>query len=338
MENNKVIRSICYFTDTLDVNLLERLDNIAARLENCGYTIQTKRICAKDTPMGTIRSVFNDPSLYLSVGTLDRNTAGDYLDDFIETQNIAFNLDLSQNVLPQDTDILFDIIDGQPRNTFNFAYTFNNSPSSPYFPSATYLKSGFAVGLQPTDLSQGCRSLAEWFPELVSVWNEICEMLSTDSDFLGIDSSIAPLFSAASSLIHFVKLLCGSFSASTTTDTYVSITDFIQDKNPRPVGLCGLMFPCLEDFELAAEYEKGNFSIERNIYLSLHCGLGIDTYPIGIDESPARVYEILSLLQRLSQRYKKPLSARFVSDGKAKIGHKTDLNNPYLKDVFVRHL
>ena len=98
------------------------------------------------------------------------------------------------------------------------------------------------------------------------------------------------------------------------------------------------MYPCLEDFELADEYEKGNFSIERNIYLSLHSGLGIDTYPIGIDEKPERVLEILQLLQNLSNKYKKPLSARFVSDGKAKIGEKTDFKNQYLKDVTVRPL
>ena len=80
------------------------------------------------------------------------------------------------------------------------------------------------------------------------------------------------------------------------------------------------MFPALEDFELSDEYEKGNFTIERNIYLSLHSGLGIDTYPIGIDEKPERILEILKLLQALSNKYKKSLSARFVSDGKAKSG------------------
>ena len=98
------------------------------------------------------------------------------------------------------------------------------------------------------------------------------------------------------------------------------------------------MLPCLEDFELAEEYRQGNFTIERNIYLSLHSGLGIDTYPIGIDEAPERVFEILCLLQGLSQKYNKPLSARFVSDGRAKIGDMTDFKNQYLKDVVVRSL
>ncbi len=338
MHNNKIVRSVCYFTDTLDVGLLGRIEKIVAQLEANGYTIQTQRICSKGPSIKTIRSIFSTPSLYLSVGTLDRKTAGAQFNDFIKTENVAFNLDLGQNVLPQDTDILFRIIKKQPRNTFSFTYTFNNSPSSPYFPSATYKKNGFAIGLQPTDLSQGCQSLNAWLQKMESVWNEICEILHAESDFLGIDSSIAPLFTGQSSLVHFVKQLCDSFSGSTTTDTYLQLTQFIKNKNPRAVGLCGLMFPCLEDFELAVEYEKGNFSIERNIYLSLHSGLGIDTYPIGIDESPERIFEILCLLHGLAQKYQKPLSARFVSDGKAKIGAMTDLKNQYLKDVVVRPL
>jgi uncharacterized protein (UPF0210 family) len=123
-----------------------------------------------------------------------------------------------------------------------------------------------------------------------------------------------------------------------TKDLYLKITEFIKNNNPKPIGLCGIMLPCLEDFELAAEYQQGNFTIERNIYLSLHSGLGIDTYPIGIDESPARIFEILCLLHGLSQKYNKPLSARFVSDGRAKIGDMTDLKNQYLKDVVVHPL
>jgi hypothetical protein len=64
----------------------------------------------------------------------------------------------------------------------------------------------------------------------------------------------------------------------------------------------------------------------------------VDTYPIGTDEKPERVIEILSLLQNLSNKYRKPLSARFVSDGIARIGQKTNFQNPFLKDVVVRAL
>ena len=163
-------------------------------------------------------------------------------------------------------------------------------------------------------------------------------MFASDSRFLGLDSSVAPLVSQSGSFVAFIKRLGLDFSKTVTTDLYLTITDFIKKNNPKPVGLCGLMFPCLEDAELANEYENGNFSIERNIYLSLHSGLGIDTYPIGIDENPQRVLDILKLLQKLSNKYSKPLSARFVSDGKTRIGGKSDFRNQYLKDVTIKKL
>ena len=171
-----------------------------------------------------------------------------------------------------------------------------------------------------------------------AVWLEICELLDGNEHFLGIDASIAPLFREKSSLVHFVKTIYGDFSRAVTTDFFLKITAFLSTCNPKPVGLCGLMLPCLEDFELAEEYETGRFSIERNAFLALHSGLGVDTYPIGIDENPERILQILCLLQKLSAKYEKPLSARFVSDGKTKIGEVSDFRNPYLKDVKIRPL
>jgi uncharacterized protein (UPF0210 family) len=233
---------------------------------------------------------------------------------------------------------LQEIIKTDASKTFSFTYTFNNAPSSPYFPSARYEKDGFAVGLQPTDLSQGCNTLEEWLSKLKQTWQEIAELFAKEQDFLGIDSSIAPLFKGNSSFVNFVKRLGLTFEHSVTTDIYTTITKFIKQQNPKSIGLCGMMLPCLEDFELADEYEAGNFSIERNVYLSLHSGLGIDTYPLGVDEKPERVVEILKLLQALSNKYSKPLSARFVSDGKGKIGDRSDFKNHYLRDCVIRIL
>ena len=72
--------------------------------------------------------------------------------------------------------------------------------------------------------------------------------------------------------------------------------------------------------------------------MSLHSGLGIDTYPIATDQNRERIVGILQLVQQLSNKYNKPLSARFVSDGKAKIGEKTDFQNQYLKDIVVKEI
>ena len=338
MQTNKIIRSICYFTNTPDMGILERIENIIGTLANSGYEIQTRRICSAGIKIKDIDSALHDPSLYLSVGSLNRKSARSQIVDFMAAGNVAFNLDLSRDVFPEDTEFLFNIINKQPQKTFNFAYTFNNALSSPYFPSAAYKENGFAIGLQPTDLSENCESIDEWLQKMKEVWNEIDGLFQPDGDFLGIDSSIAPLFTGKSSLIYFIKKIYNSFPKTVTQDLYLRITNFIKRHNPKPIGLCGIMFPCLEDFELADEYDRGNFSIERNIYLALHSGLGIDTYPIGIDESQNRVFEILCLLQGLAQKYGKPLSARFISDGAAKIGEKTELKNQYLKDVVVRPL
>lgn len=335
---NKIIRTICYFTDNPNNQILKRIEEIVRLLTKKDYIIQTKRICAPIN-FREIEDKIADVSILLSIGTLSYDKTITQLNDFYSSKNVFFNIDLSTEVISKKhTQVLFDIIKNRASKTFNSAYVFNNEQSTPYFPSANYTVSGFSIGLQPTDLSENCHSLENWFTNLSNIWSEIDELFRDDIDFLGIDSSVAPLYQGKSSLVNFIKRLGLTFSQSTTTETYLQISKFIKENNPRPIGLCGLMFPCLEDFELADEYENDQFSIERNIYLSLHCGLGIDTYPIGIDERPERVLEVLKLLQGLSNKYNKPLSMRFVSDGKAKIGEKTDFQNQYLKDVIIKKL
>ena len=335
---DKTVRTICFFSRRPGPTVVEEIERLSLMMENRGFDIQTKRICAGGMSVAEIDAAFPDETLYLSVGTLNRSSARAQLDDFLSAGNVAFNVDLSDGVGIDDTALLFAIIRRQPSKTFNFTHTFRNVESSPYFPSASYGSDGFAVGLQPTDLAADCRSLEEWFDRMRAVWDEILSLFRDETEFLGIDSSIASLFEGRSSFVNFVNRVSGDFAASASTDLYLRISEFIVKHNPRPVGLCRLMFPCLEDFELAREYEAGRFSIERNIFLSLHSGLGVDTYPIGIDESPNRVLEILNVLQRLSRRYDKPLSARFVSDGRARIGDRSDFGNQYLKDVVIRPL
>ena len=106
-----------------------------------------------------------------------------------------------------------------------------------------------------------------------------------------------------------------ALSTIATSDLLMRITRRLKESK-FGVGLNGIFMPALEDFELAQEYEAGRFSIERNIFVSLHSGLGIDTYPIGVDESRQRVVDILRCVQGLSNKYNKSLSVRFVSDGK----------------------
>lgn len=340
MDSNKIIRTICYFTDVLDKTIIAKVNGIAEKLIQKGFLIQTKRICTKEKDIPKLETIIGkDQSFIGSIGILHFEEFGNYKEDLYTSKQIFLSLDLTEEEIQgKHVSLLFDMIAKKPEKTFHFAYVFENSLSSPFFPSAQYEKSGFSIGLQSTDLSEECSSLQEWLGKSKEVWREIREIFKGNKEFLGIDTSVAPFATGKSSLVGIVKKLGYDFSRSATTDLYLRITKFIKEENPRPVGLSGLMFPALEDFELADEYEKGNFSIERNIYLSLHSGLGVDTYPTGINEDPQRVLEVLRLLQGLAAKYKKPLSARFVSDGKAKIGDKTDFKNQYLKDVVVRKL
>lgn len=334
----KIIRSVCRFTDAPGPKDIGNVNTIVERLTSAGFIIQTKRICSP-LPIVKLQHAIDDTSFLLSAGTLKYEEAIKQFPAFYATKNISFNVDLTSEQLElKHVDFLFDIIKNKPEKTFNMAYVFHNAASSPFFPSAQYAGNGFSVGLQATNLAENCTSLDQWLEHIRQTWDEISDICDTEADFLGIDSSIAPLFSGHGSFIHFIRHLGLSFSDSVTTDLYVTITKFLKEHNPRPIGLCGLMFPCLEDFELAEEYDRGEFSLERNIYLSLHSGLGIDTYPIAVDEKPSRALQILTLVQALSDKYGKPLSVRFVSDGKACIGDMAHYGSPYLKDVIVRAL
>ncbi|MBN1103347.1 MAG: DUF711 family protein [Deltaproteobacteria bacterium] len=335
---NKIVRSLCWFAESTDPQIIHGLGQIESVLTGHGYEVQSRRVCFKQTSIEELESWSSPGDLYLGMGTLSPEEAQTQLGDFLRASRVSFNLDASAAVGPAEVEVLQRIIRESPARTFLFAYTFHNRPSSPFFPSAAFDRPGFSLGLQSTDLAENCTTLGEWMDAMREVWREMVGILDEHPGFLGIDSSVAPLFRGKSSLVHFVKRLCGSFSSAVTTDLFLKLTRFLEEENPRPVGLCGLMLPCLEDFELADEYEAGEFTVERNLFLSLHSGLGVDTYPVGIDEDPDRILEVLRLIRGLSEKHAKPLSARFVSDGKARIGDMTDFGNPYLKDVRIRPL
>ena len=335
----KIIRTICVFSNEASDDEIKKLEKISQLLQETGFLVQTKRICISDAKMQVNQSTLSEKKIFFGIGKQSLRMFKENFEDFLQSEIKSTSLDLTDDTITEEhVNFLFKIIQNNPDATFRFTYGFNLPSSSPYFPAANFEKPGFTIGLQPTNLSADCKTLTQWLEILKNTWQEIHMLLRSVDGYLGIDSSIAPLFRDSGSLVHFIKKLGMDFSHSTTTDVYTKISKFIKEHNPRPVGLCGLMFACLEDFELSEEYEKGNFPIERNIFLSLHSGVGIDVYPIAVNQDKTRVIEILRLLQHLSNKYKKPLSARFVSDGVAKIGEKTNFQNPYLRDVIVRPL
>ena len=335
----KVVRTLCCFAARPDEGTGARLQALAARLTVAGYQVQTVRVCSPRVSPAGLDAVVKDPAALLSLGSVPFEQVDALLPTVCGAGRVAFNTDLTEaDIGAEHALLLFRMIAQNPATTFLFAYVFNHVPSSPYFPSARYERDGFSLGLQATDLAAGCTGLEEWLHRMETAWQELAVMFGNEEDFLGIDSSIAPLYEGDSSLVYFVRRLGYGLGEAVTSDLFLRMTAFIKTHNPRPVGLCGLMLPCLEDFELAAEYDRGGFPLERNLFASLQCGLGIDTYPVGVDERPERVVQVLRLVQGLAARFRKPLSVRLVSDGKARIGERTDFRNQYLMDVTVRPL
>ena len=105
-----------------------------------------------------------DPSILYSVGTLTFESACANFYRLMGKHNISFNIDLTDiDPTLEHVDFLFNIIKSNPQKCFNFTYVINNAPSSPYFPSSSYEKDGFSIGLQPTNLSVDCQHLDECF-------------------------------------------------------------------------------------------------------------------------------------------------------------------------------
>jgi hypothetical protein len=335
---NRIVRSLCWFAESAEAPLPDEEARVESVLAEKGYEIQTRRVCFKELPLKGSDRWPRRPGLYLGAGGLNREVALERLEEFVRQPNLSFHLDTTAGVTASDLEILRRLVRESPAATFRFAFTAHNRPSSPFFPSASFARPGFSIGFQSTDLAEDCTTLEEWTTAMREMWDEVAALFRDLPSFLGIDSSVAPLSGGKGSLVHFVRRISGDFSKAVTTDLFLRLSRFIALENPKPVGLCGLMLPCLEDFELAEEYEAGEFTVERNLFLSLHSGLGLDTYPIGVDEDPARILQVLQLLRGLSAKFSKPLSARFVSDGKARIGERTDFRNPFLKDVVVRLL
>jgi len=335
----QIVRTLCVFSREPAEAAHRELRRLEGLLVDHGFLVQTVRICSPAPTAEAVEEAVPDRRVMLSLGTVPPERVETVLPGFLASERVSFNVDLTaESVSDTHVELLRRIIAESPGGTFRFAYVFNHVSSSPYFPSARYEQDGFSLGFQATDLSADCASVEEWLAAVRRMWCAADRILGREAGYLGIDSSIAPLFDGPGSLVRFLERLGLSLPRSVTSDVYLRMTSFITEENPRPTGLCGLMLPCLEDFALASEYDRGEFPIERNLFVSLHSGLGIDTYPLGIDEDPKRIVEILRLVQGLARKHRKPLSVRFVSDGRACVGERTDFGNQYLQDVVIRPL
>ncbi|MCA9383731.1 DUF711 family protein, partial [Candidatus Dojkabacteria bacterium] len=238
----------------------DSLNRIERILVENDFSVQTKRVCAPKEDFKSLAAKLSE-NVIGSVGTLNVEKVLNNFSDF-EANDVFFNINLTNNPVTElDVEPLFRLLSSNASRTFNYTYVFNNPYSSPFMPSANYERNGFAIGMQATDLSEESHSIEEWLAKFSYALDEINNIFKDNLDFIGLDSSIAPLFKGKSSFINILNTMGKGLVSSLTSDTLVKITNYIKANNPNPVGLNGMMLPALEDFELAKEYEAGNFPI-----------------------------------------------------------------------------
>ena len=339
--SNKIIRSLCYYTDNPGPHTVARLQALQSLFESRGFALQTLRIACPDGlfEVAELEAKLQAyPELLLSIGHLEPEAVQTALPSFRRSPKVFFHRRIDQGFAPGDWPMLQSLWRKAPLKSFHLAFNACCPASSPFFPSARYEREGFSVGLQSTNLAAEVPNFKAWLQRQQEVWLELADLLAAQPDALGIDSSIAPLGRGAGSLVHWLEQWLGSWEKAVQSSIFMDMTAFIRAQNPWPVGLCGLMLPCLEDFQLAEQYEKGAFSLERNLFLSLHCGLGIDTYPAPLDTPLERLQDLGEQVRRLALKYQKCLSIRLIADGKSQAGQVSDFQNHYLQDAVLQTL
>jgi uncharacterized protein (UPF0210 family) len=352
-----VIRTITAFAESSSASsvdtAIDAIEKVLARVtgEGNGVTVQTARVVvppgspplAADV-LGRTLSVTDLPLLWHAPGQMSvipgvsTSVRGDEL-NMEEAEEVE---ELLRVWLPQET----TDPGAAAAACFASCIVFGAPDAVPFFPSTVGSKvvPAVALGLQTASLLTGT-AVEGWADQVRSACDQLLPLVEsaladTGIPFLGFDTSSAPMGDDHGSFGALVDGQPGPLAHTVTSSFFTQTSRLLRSPaaNPRPVGLCGLMFPVCEDSAIARWYEQGDFSVERNLFLSLHSGLGIDTYPIGVDESPARVRQILALVQALAAKHAKCLAVRFVTDGRARIGDRTSFGHPYLTDVTVRPL
>src|SRR5687768_15573136 len=100
MDQHKIIRSVCLFTDNPSLKAIARLGELTSGLSGRGFTIQTQRLCSPESDGIFQLDKEGDGSVRLSIGRLNFERATSILDPFCNAKNnIDFNVDLTHELI-----------------------------------------------------------------------------------------------------------------------------------------------------------------------------------------------------------------------------------------------
>src|SRR5215813_14896645 len=102
MDQLKVIRTVCLFTERLSEHALAQLDHLARVLANCGFVIQTQRVCSPDIDGVFALDRQTDKPVLFSIGRQTYDGAQELLSEFLSAKNVSFNVDLTNEQIHID--------------------------------------------------------------------------------------------------------------------------------------------------------------------------------------------------------------------------------------------
>jgi uncharacterized protein (UPF0210 family) len=241
------------------------------------------------------------------------------------------------------------------QGNFQFAAAAEVADYFPFYPASYFVTPGksFAVAIEGADIATEAFSHAKG--DLESARKEFTKLLDeqttaiaalgamahadTKWDFLGIDTSTAPLGNNSIGAA-FETLLGGApFGSAGTLSIASMITDVLHTQ-PRSAGsgYSGLMMPVLEDSRLAQRWGEGRLGIDQLLQYSAVCGTGLDTVPLPGDVTEDQLARIIGDVATLAAKLNKPLVARLLPIAGKKAGDRTELDSPYLTNTILQPL
>lgn len=227
--------------------------------------------------------------------------------------------------------------------------------NAPYFPFSRHegQKMGFSFALEITDLAlnivaaQGSHITVDKFryqfvTELSAELKVIDELgqkiaLESNSEYKGLDCSLAPFPNGETSVAKLVEDLLGA-PVGSHGSVFITglLTDAIRaaliDSNARAVGFNGVMYSLLEDDVLASANSRRSINLDSLVSLSSMCGCGVDMVPISGRSFTEEIAVLMADIAAMSLSLKKPLGIRVLPIPDGSVDEYTSFNLDFLCD------
>ncbi len=337
-----------YYKDQM-IRTAHILNKAEKSFQNSGFTVQTKRFSTQPwqeyfTSAEQILDLVEGLDLiaeemgmdYFSIGPAADKSGLETLYEIFKRTRRCFSSSIccdhggmKRELLVSSAQLVKKLADAEPGGFANLRYAslFNVGPGSPFFP-ASYHKGpvSITIGTENSDvlfdsfsqagsMDEGALILNEKMNRQMKSIQEITEIIAVDENinYGGIDVSIAPSIQENESVAYaFERLGIGKFGGAGTLAVAKMVTGVLHGLDVKKCGYSGLMLPVMEDHGLATRNIEGSFNISNLLLFSAVCGTGLDTIPLPGVASIEKIYALLLDIASLSDKLKKPLSARLM--------------------------